>query len=434
MVESMGDGVLMTDIEYHVVVANPAAIKIAGMDPAKKDVTIFDFIDNLGKDFDIRSKLEESVKLGKIIKLDEITIRDGVYQVIILPVKNHVAVSEENKEVLGGAVIFHDISAEKAAEKMRKDFTSMMVHELRSPLDGLKKMAEVMKDPGIKQTKKDINEFDTMVYDGSSQMLELVNDLLDVAKLESGKFEINKGDTNIRELLENRIHFYDISAKDAGIVLQSSIDKKVPKTIFSDQTRISQVFNNLISNALKFTSKGGVVTLNIFKHVKGEGILTEAKDAGVEWHMSKVDKELDGLSDSLIVAVVDSGAGIADGDIGELFNKFKQLKSRSTSEAEQKGTGLGLAISKGIVEAHEGIIGASSVEDKGSTFYFTLPLSEKVKKESTSAEATADKEERHTEGQEEEKESVKKVIKKKKEVKKKNNIEENEDKVVENKK
>ena len=190
----------------------------------------------------------------------------------------------------------------------------------------------------------------------------------------------------------------------------------------------------MISNALKFTSKGGVVTLNIFKHVKGEGILTEAKDAGVEWHMSKVDKELDGLSDSLIVAVVDSGAGIADGDIGELFNKFKQLKSRSTSEAEQKGTGLGLAISKGIVEAHEGIIGASSVEDKGSTFYFTLPLSEKVKKESTSAEATADKEERHTEGQEEEKESVKKVIKKKKEVKKKNNIEENEDKVVENKK
>lgn len=108
-------------------------------------------------------------------------------------------------------------------------------------------------------------------------------------------------------------------------------------------------------------------------HKQGQNIFEETKNAGIEWFIDSDDKKLANINDSIIVAVTDNGIGIAQKDIPLLFDKFKQFNSHATKE-EKKGTGLGLVIAKGIIEAHQGVTGVGSEERKGSTFYFTLPL------------------------------------------------------------
>lgn len=368
MVESMTDGVIMTDNDYRVVVANPAAKRIAGI-AEKKDATVFDFIDGFEGKFDIRGKLEESVKLGKVLAQDGIVIRGRVFQVFVSPVKGALGLRKE--EVFGGAVVFHDVTSEKGVEKMREDFTSMMVHELRSPLDGIKKMGEMMRsDPSIREDKKVFDEYLGMMYKSSSSMLELVNDLLDVAKMESGKFDIRRRPTDIKQVIDERVRFFSALADDAKIALAAALGEGIPAEVDIDPVRIGQVFNNLISNALKFTGPGGRVTVQAFMHKEGGDIAREAEGAGVKWIWGNEGETLKGYHAALVVAVTDTGSGISKEHLGRLFNKFMQFEASATSG--KKGTGLGLVISKGIIEAHGGTIGVSSEEGVGSTFYFTI--------------------------------------------------------------
>jgi signal transduction histidine kinase/PAS domain-containing protein len=370
MVESMNEGVVMTDNDYRVVVVNPVALNIIGV---KKDVevTIFDFINKLQKSFDIRSKLEESIKLDKILYEDEVLIGESFYKIVVSPVKSSLGINKT--EIMGGVVIFHNITKEKEVEKMRDDFISMMVHELRSPLDGVKKMTELMNMVKSKKVDKSFAENIEIIHRTSSDMLELVNDLLDVAKIESGKFELFIEPADIAKVIKDRVVFYGPLAKESDIKLSAKVGKNIPKEFDFDSLRIGQVLNNLISNAIKFTREKGEVVVSAIYHQQGQDISAEAKDASVEWFIKKDDKSLLDLPNSIIVGVTDSGIGISAEDFSKLFNKFKQFKAVSVN-GKHKGTGLGLSIVKGIVGTHKGIVGAASEEEKGSTFYFTLPI------------------------------------------------------------
>jgi len=369
MVESMEDGVVMTDSDYRILVINPAAKRVIGQEK-KEEVTIFDFIDNLGGKMDIRGRLEESVKLKKTYESERFQIKDRFYQSFVFPVKTMSALNEG--EVLGGVVIFHDVTREVELEKVRDDFTSMIVHELRTPLGGIQKASELLKLP-IKKKAGDSKEYIDLIYQNSSSMLNLVNDILDAAKLQAGKFEINREPADIGEIIANRISFFNISASDKKIHLISSVDKGVVKDIQFDVQRIKQVLNNLISNALKFTPESGSVTIAAFTHEPGAQINTEAREAGVSLQEQVPEDTFSALPKSLVVAVTDTGTGISIDDRSQLFSKFKQLNNK-TQVTNIRGTGLGLAISKGIVEGHGGIIGVVSKVDGGSTFYFALPL------------------------------------------------------------
>src|SRR3989344_3741125 len=132
MVESISDGVMMTDKDYRIAVVNPAAKRAFGISE-NKEPTIFVFIDNLDGKFDIRGKLEESVKFNRSLESGEILIKDKYFQIFVSPVKNKTAI-DKREEILGGVVIFRDITHKKELDRLRDDFTSMMVHELRSPL------------------------------------------------------------------------------------------------------------------------------------------------------------------------------------------------------------------------------------------------------------------------------------------------------------
>jgi signal transduction histidine kinase len=371
MVETMNEGVAMVDKDYRVMVVNPAAKKMLGLS-GQNEITIFDFIDHLGGVFDIRGKLEESIKLDKVIVVDEVLINDRFLQIFVSPVKANAGVIRG--QIMGGVTIFRDITQEKEVERLREDFTSMLVHELRSPLDGIKKMAGVIKEHKMENDVATITEFLPMIYDSSSRMLELVNDLLDSAKMEAGKFKIYKEDSDLKKVIAERLAFYEVSAGDKKVILEKQIDSKLPEKISCDAPRIGQVLNNLLANAINFTSAGGKVVLQAMLHQKGAEVATEAKQAGIKWFINGDRTDLNELQDSVIIGITDSGIGISQENIKQLFNKFKQFIATSKQAASNHGTGLGLAISKGIVESHNGLIGAASEEGVGTTFYFSLPL------------------------------------------------------------
>jgi len=366
VLQSMNDGVVMTDKDYRIVVVNPAAKKIVGIEN-KKEVTIFDFIDNLEGKFDIRGKLEESVKLNKVLVVSDVLIQQKFLQISVLPVKSNQ--TKDNQEMLGGAVIFHDITQEKEIEKLKEDFTSMIAHELRSPLDGIRKMAEVVRTCSVKKVQKE--EYFQQIYQSSSEMLGLISNLLDSAKIEAGKFEILKQPHDIKQVVAGRVDFFSALAKDNKVKVSKVLDKNLPEMVSFDEYRIGQVLNNFLSNAIKFSKVGGKIMLQVLLHKKGESIATEAEQAKIKWFLQQQDiAKLTLLDNCLVVGITDNGEGIAQEDISQLFNKFKQAK---TAHAK-KGTGLGLVIAKGIVQAHKGIVGVASEQGVGSTFYFTIPL------------------------------------------------------------
>jgi NtrC-family two-component system sensor histidine kinase KinB len=370
MVKSMEDGVVMTDMDYRILVINPAAKRVIGL-PDRNDLTIFDFIDNLGGKVDIRGRLEESVKLKKTFVSEKVLIKDKFYQVFVYPVKTHSVLNEE--DVLGGVVIFHDVTHEMELEKVREDFTSMIVHELRTPLDGIKKFSEILKKPGKKQKADTAREYIKMIYQNSSSMLDLVNDILDIAKLQAGKFEINPELADITDVVNNRVQFFELTSIDRKVALRANVSEGIPKTILFDIPRIKEVLNNLVSNALKFTKEGGEVVVSAFIHDPAVAINAEVSKAKVHLPAELPADLFKSLPQSLVVIVSDNGAGIAPEQIGQLFNKFKQLNNKEIVTSV-KGTGLGLAVAKGIVEEHKGKIGVVSNVGVGSAFYFVLPL------------------------------------------------------------
>jgi signal transduction histidine kinase len=210
-----------------------------------------------------------------------------------------------------------------------------------------------------------------MMRESSSGMLDLVNDLLDVAKLEAGKFTVAKSSEDVNALLDEKMRFFDTVARDAKIELVKTVGEQIPATVPCDKRRLGQVVANLLSNAIKFTGSGGTVRLQMFLHHQGQDVLQEAQAAHIVWYIDKQSREFAQKGDALCIAVTDTGVGIPKDKESQLFNKFQQFSTSTRHEA--KGTGLGLVIAKGIVEAHGGFMGVASREDEGTTFYFTIP-------------------------------------------------------------
>jgi PAS domain S-box-containing protein len=360
MVESMADGVFMVDVRNRLLVINPAAKSMLGV--TKPSPSIFDVLDALASKMDLRTKIEESIKLDKLTVEEQLKLNDKVLRVLISPVK------DAENQALGSVVLFHDITKEKAVEKMREDFTSMMVHELRSPLTGIRSIANLLKEDKIKNEQKKYQEFIDLIVTNSASMLDLVNDLLDVAKLEAGKFQILRKESFVPDIIKVRIQSFNSLAQENHLTLESKLGDGIPKMML-DEGKIGQVLNNFLSNAIKFTKQGKII-VSSFVLDANEDMAGKVAALGMIWPGVKPMKfDLK----QLIIAVTDTGLGIPEDQLARLFNKFTQLEQ--TASSEKRGTGLGLVISKGIVEAHGGEVGVFSTAGKGTTFFFNLPLS-----------------------------------------------------------
>lgn len=233
------------------------------------------------------------------------------------------------------------ISAQKELDRVRDEFTAMMVHELRAPLTVVRGTANMfVRDPNMAVSSQG-QELMKTLESSASTMLTLVNDLLDAAKIDAGKFQILKTPGNLSEIIADRVMFFTQMANPKSIVILEDIPDKNLQLNF-DKERISQVLNNLLSNAVKFTPVGGKVTVTAKKS-----------------------------ETSIEISVSDTGVGIPQDKIPDLFSKFKQLRPLGDGH---DGTGLGLAIAKGIIESHGGKISVQSKVNEGTTFSFTLPL------------------------------------------------------------
>ena len=369
MVKSIRDGIIMTDTEYRIVVANPAAQKIIDH-TSHNPMTIFDLVHSLEGVIDIRERLEESMHLGTAYVAQGVTIRDSFFDISLTPVVTHTG---GEKYTVGSVIIFHDVSDEVALTKARDEFTSMLVHELRSPLSGIKHITEMIDT--IRKTKgeKAYHEYIGMIQSNTDQMLSLVNDILDVAKFESGEFSLSQETHKLADVVHDRIDFYNPAARDNGIHLDVVIGKDVPDELVFDKERIIQVFNNLLSNAFKFTQSGGNVDVFVVTHMAGESLKDELTRLGFHAPFSLTDMHFEDVPQGVVFGVSDTGVGIPAGKEGEIFNKFTQLNMHHASTKNQKGTGLGLAIVKGIIEAHGGVVYLASREGKGSIFCCVLP-------------------------------------------------------------
>lgn len=341
ILNSMTDGVVMVDTENQIMVANPAVKQLLEINNSR-DLTIYDLVDALAGKVDIRTKIEQAVYAHSPVFVEKIEFPSHILQLTITPVRNM------DGKHLGAAATFHDITTEKDTEKLRQEFTAMIVHELRAPLTAVRWTAENLSKQVSKGTlvPEKVGEFAENITDSTKGMLELVNDLLDMAKLEAGKFELNVQENDLVPIIREQAEAFRPAAESKSLKISYNVPSKC--LVRCDRVRVGQSMQNLLSNAIKYTESGEIEVILSADVTKG-------------WAQ---------------VSIRDTGMGVSREDLPQLFSKFRQLKS---TESARKGTGLGLAVTKAIVEAHGGKVWAESRgEGMGSTFFFALPLRNKL--------------------------------------------------------
>jgi PAS domain S-box-containing protein len=236
-----------------------------------------------------------------------------------------------------------EIEERKRAEQILADFTAMVAHDLRSPLSNVVSMTESIKEGLFGPVTELQNKWLGKIAFNCRSLIDHVSDFLDVSKIDAGKLELNRQPTDLAARVRDSLTDFSIDAEKRNILLTTNIDRQLP-AISADVRRLDQVLSNLLSNALKFTNEGGKIEIGV-RSDNGNGVTVWIKDTGV---------------------------GISQEEIGQIFERYRQLSSGKSSSL--KGTGLGLAICKKIVEAHSGRIWAESKQAQGSTFFFTIPV------------------------------------------------------------
>jgi PAS domain S-box-containing protein len=263
-------------------------------------------------------------------------------------IANTTAMRDESGRVEGVMLLFHDVTetlrakeAAEAASKAKSAFLATMSHEIRTPLNAILGLSEIRLQSELPE---DAHADLEKIYNSGSTLLGIINDILDISKIEAGSFELVPVDYNTPSLINDTVQLNIVRIGSKPISFKLNVDNTLPVRLSGDELRVKQVLNNILSNAFKYT-RAGTVTLR------------------VRWER----READAL---LIFAVSDTGQGIRQEDIGRLFSEYSQLDTRANRKIE--GTGLGLSITRRLVEMMDGSIAVESEHGKGSTFTVCL--------------------------------------------------------------
>jgi len=244
----------------------------------------------------------------------------------------------------------------KKFDELKSTFLANMSHELRTPLNSIIGYTDLLLDRVDGDISEEQEKSLTKVHNNAKYLLKLINDIVDISRIESGRVELDLRPVNIRDLIQDMVSVLEPLIKNKGLLIDVDFDKGLP-TAYADPDRVRQVVTNLLDNAIKFTSEGSIT------------IHARPSEIGIE--KSEPAKFVE-------VCISDTGKGIRKRDRNKLFDKFKPLDTSPTSQ--YRGAGLGLSICKGLVEMQKGTIWVNSKYGQGSTFCFTLPAGQEAAK------------------------------------------------------
>ncbi|HEY2746726.1 MAG TPA: response regulator [Polyangia bacterium] len=341
MVASMADGLIMTDATGEVFLINPAARRMLGLSdggPAsgEETVTAKYLKEKLGfYPFDLVRSTSGADTLR-----EELKVNDRFLHSIVSPV------NDTGGAPVGVVVVLRDITEQKALDHRKEEFVSIVSHELRTPLTSITGALDIiLKQYGQGLTDKQ-SRYIEMARDSAGKLNGIVDDLLDVAKVERGKLSMRMGTLDLAALARDAVERFRPAGEQKNIQLGVRAPDVGEVRIVADADRLTQVINNLLSNAIKFTPDGGRIEVDIFG--------------------PQVSRSFVGLS------IWNNGISISEQDRERVFDKFEQIQSSNTRKVG--GTGLGLAISRGIVEGHGGRIWVEGTRDEeGTRFVVALP-------------------------------------------------------------
>jgi two-component system phosphate regulon sensor histidine kinase PhoR len=328
VLNQMTDGVMIADSDGRVQLLNPAAERLfqiketAGLGRSVVEVMRYHQLVELWQKAKQGRRQSTTLEIGP---------QHLFLQVVGTPLKTALPGST--------MLLFQDLTQLRRLETVRRDFISNVSHELRTPLASLKALAETLQEGALEDppaARRFIIRMETEI----DNLTQLVNELLELSRIESGKVALSFQRIGPCQLLMPAIERMALQAERAGLVLTLDCQDGLPQ-VFADPDRITQVMINLIHNAVKFTPPGGKISASAYQ---------------------------DG--DHIVFFVRDSGVGIAKKDLARIFERFYKADRARTGG----GTGLGLSIARHMIESHGGYIWAESEEDVGSTFYFTLPI------------------------------------------------------------
>ncbi|MHC9537509.1 cell wall metabolism sensor histidine kinase WalK [Dellaglioa sp. BT-FLS60] len=332
----MTDGVIATDRRGNVIIMNEAATNLLSRDEDKSiGQSILDVLD-LRKQYTLRDLLENQDEI--MIDLSDVEHEQILNAYFSL-------IQRESGFISGLVCVLHDVTEQQKIERERESFVSNVSHELRTPLTSMKSYIEALNDGAWKDPEV-APGFLKVTQDETERMMRMINDLLNLSRMDSGTSKLELELVNLNELFSYVLDRFDMMiSTDDGSKKRYSIKRDFTKRdlwVELDTDKIVQVIDNIMNNAIKYSPDGGEITcrlLETHKHV--------------------------------ILSISDEGLGVPKKDLAHIFDRFFRVdKARSRA---QGGTGLGLAISKEVVEMHKGKIWLDSSEGKGSTFYISLP-------------------------------------------------------------
>ena len=337
IVASISTGILYYNQDKTLLMSNPLGEEFLNNWYTSQSIEDYQLPESL------KNKLDEVVKNSEKVSQD-IMINDSYFQVALVPLFD-----EDMENVRGVLVSLKDLTKERRLDKMRVDFINNISHELRTPLVMIQGYSEAIIDD-IAETPEEKQEMASIIGDEAKRMNRLVNEMLDLSRMEAGYIDLVIEDANLEIFFKNIISRFNRFAQKSDVQLSLKLDPEL-QTYPMDADKMNQVFVNLIHNAIYHTS-----TVN-------------REDAKVEIRV-----QLDKFIDEIQMDIVDNGPGILDEDIPYIFDRFyKADKSRVSNKTNKNGTGIGLSIVKSIVEEHGGYLEVASIPNEMTTFRIHFP-------------------------------------------------------------
>jgi len=334
LIQNLSNGVVMFDTNKNVTLANPAFSMFTGL---PKEGYVIEELSKLFKNINLDENIEKALATAQTIQLPRVNLSRFFYEISIIPVK------DVQNRVAGGSIVIHDITHIVEVDKAKTEFVSLASHQLRTPLSAIRWYSEILLSEKDSITENEKKECLQAIYDSNIRMIELVNSLLNVSRIELGTFAVEPVITNITTITSEVIKELKNKILTKKQTVEENYSSDIPDMPL-DINLVRIVMQNLLTNSIKYTPESGNIKIIITKE-----------------------------DPNLKIIVEDNGYGIPESQKRFIFSKL--FRADNIKNKETDGTGLGMYIVKSIVDTAGGTISFESVENKFTRFTITLPLS-----------------------------------------------------------